>query len=155
MNSDLLVALLSGTGLASLLTVGYRIWKERRHNTQQDLAGDLTLGELFRDVARKEVLAVQHDMETLQKTVRELRACKDRLEMSVRELTQKLDEQGTHIDLLERKYRGAQDYVRVLVSAWQEMMPGHPLPEPPEEYFPDSRTIKRGKQPPLPPQPLT
>lgn len=150
MSTELLIALFSGTTLTTLLTIGYTIWRERKRNVQKDMAGDLTLGALFRDIAVKQVTTIEAELERLQATVRELRECKDRLEARTRELSRQVKEQQSHLDLIERKYRGAQDYVRVLVQAWREVMGEHPLPAPPEEYSPDSRTIKR-----KPPHPLT
>lgn len=148
MNADVLVALFGGTGIATVISILYRIWKERHGNAQKDLAGDLTLGALFRDVARKEVLQVEADIAKLQATVRELRDCKERLESSVRDLTRQAKMQKSTLEEMERKYRAAQEYVGVLVEAWRATFGvTHPVPDPPEEYFPDSTKTRRAKSP--------
>jgi len=144
-NAETLIALFTGTGLATVIGVVYRIFKERRGNAQKDMAGDLTLGELFREAARREVVQVQADMSEMRAQLRELRDCKDKLEEEVRELTRLAKEQGELIELMERKYRGAQDYVQILVDTWRAKFGDddeNAIPDPPDEYFPDSRKFK-------------
>lgn len=129
MSGEVLVALFSGTGIATALGIVYQIWKERHSNEQRDIAGDLTLGELFRVTAKREV---EEAWEQRDKMGKRLAAVETRL-----------DEEVKARMLFEAKYRGAQNYVAVLVAAWREMMgPDHPIPEPPDEYFPDSRKFK-------------
>jgi ubiquinone biosynthesis protein UbiJ len=90
MSPEVLVALFSGTGIATVIGVIYQIIRERRGNVQRDLAGDLTLGELFRSVARKEVAAMQTEVDELRITIAALRATIDRLETEIRSLRAEL-----------------------------------------------------------------
>ena len=133
MNTEVITALFSTTGIATVLGIGYQIWRERHGNEQKDMAGDLTLGELFRESAKRAVADIQTEADALRER---LRAVEKRLA----DYKEQLDEEVEARRELEAKYRGAQDYVAVLVAAWREAMGvGHPLPEPPEEYFPASR----------------
>ena len=65
MINEWLTVLFSGTGFTGVIAVLYTIFKERKKNSQEDLKGDLTLGELFRASARKEVELVYQDMARL------------------------------------------------------------------------------------------
>lgn len=76
MTTEILVALFGGTGIATTVSVLYQIWRERKSNVQKDLAGDLTLGELFRQEARKDILEVYREKDELRKRLKE---CRDEL----------------------------------------------------------------------------
>lgn len=92
MSPELLVALFGTTGIASVVAIVYQIIRERRGNVQKDLAGDLSLGELFRDAARKEVALVQHDMGALRDTMAAMRALADEQAQQIRDLRRRAQE---------------------------------------------------------------
>lgn len=109
MNTEVLVALFTGTGLATVIGVIYTIVKERRGNAQKDAAGDLALGELFREAARREVTQVQSDMTIVQAEMRALRARSARQNKQIREL---------------REYRQkCEDTVKTLLERWPDDIP--------------------------------
>ena len=85
MNAETIITLFGGTTIVSLVSIFYRIWKERKGNTQKDLAGDLTLGELFREAARKEVVASLKETAELRATIRQLREENDCLRREMHE----------------------------------------------------------------------
>jgi hypothetical protein len=86
MSSEVLIALFGGTGFATIVGIIVQVWRERRGDVQKDMAGDLTLGELFRDAARKEVIAVQKDMESMHLQFDKVRALADEQNQQIRDL---------------------------------------------------------------------
>lgn len=136
MSTEALIALFSGTGIATVLGILYQVWKERRGNEQRDIAGDLTLGELFRAAAKREVADAYMQLD-------QMRAKLSEYANMLAEHQRRIDEQTAALRVMEAKYRGAQDYVQVLVREWRSIMgEEHPIPEAPDEYFPDSRKFK-------------
>ena len=129
MSTELFIALFGGTGLVGLIGVIYQIVRERRSNTRSDLSGDLSLGEMFRVAARKEVSAAYEE-------IGKLRSEAVRLQKS-------FDMQAREIRDLDLKYRAAQDYIAHLIRNWQN----GDAPEPPSGYFPDSQPIRRQGKP--------
>lgn len=113
MSPDAVIALFGSTGLATIVGIGYQIVKERKLNRQKDLAGDLSLGELFRETARREVVAMQRDIDMIRNSNRKLREKVDRSERQIEELRS---------DLVK-----AEDYIDSLLIAW----PAGEAPVPP------------------------
>lgn len=104
MTSEVVIALFGGTGLATTLSILYQIWRERRGNRQKDIAGDLALGELFRESATKAVADMQHDLDSLRTTVSQLRV--------------DLDEKDARIEALEDDWHECVRRFNRVVTAW-------------------------------------
>lgn len=86
MDSSFLAALFGGTGIASVITVAYRIFKERRQNIHADMAGDLTLGEMFRASARREVAEADRENVRLRAVIVKLQDQVDAQAAEIRQL---------------------------------------------------------------------
>lgn len=104
MSSEGIVALFGGTGILTTLSILYQIWRERRSNKQKDIAGDLALGELFRESATKAVADMQRDLDHLRETVAQLRA--------------DLDAKDQRIEALEDDWHECVHRFNRVVSMW-------------------------------------
>lgn len=127
--SDWLAIIFGGSGFAGLIAILYTIYKERNKNVQEDLKGDLSLGELFRSAARKEVELVYQDMAALHK---ELEAQKDICNhhtQQLREQQQQIRTQTITISLVQARYKAAEEYIHRLLDAWGQPHPPQPLSE--------------------------
>lgn len=82
---EVLVALFGSTGIATVLGILYQIWRERHGNAQKDMAGDLTLGELYRESATRAVDDMQTKIDDMHARIDQLRAALD-TEREAREL---------------------------------------------------------------------
>lgn len=129
--SEVVTGLVGGGTLVGLITLFYTIWKERNKNRQDDFSrsldvekSDLTLGEYFREVARREV-------ELMVIEVEKLRTRLDEREKVCEQHTQQIRTQATIIAMMQTRYRAAELYIEMLIKAWGKQ---DTPPSPPENY---------------------
>lgn len=128
--NDWLTVLFGGTGFTGLVAILYTIFKERKKNNQEDLKGDLTLGELFRASARKEVELVYQDMARLHGELEAQKSICNHHTQQLHDQQQQIKSQAITITLVQARYRAAEDYITALLRAWGQPAP----PQPPKDY---------------------
>ena len=128
--NDWLTVFFGGTGFTGLVAILYTIFKERKKNNQEDLKGDLTLGELFRAAARKEVELVYQDMARLHEELQSQKAICNHHTQQLHDQQQQIKSQAITITLVQARYRAAEAYVAALLEEWGNANP----PNPPQDY---------------------
>lgn len=128
--NDWLTVFFGGTGFTGLVAILYTIFKERKKNNQEDLKGDLTLGELFRASARKEVELVYQDMARLHGELEAQKSICNHHTQQLIDQQQQIETQAITIALVQARYRAAEEYVTALLKEWGKPVP----PSPPRDY---------------------
>ena len=128
--NDWLTVLFGGTGFTGLVAILYTIFKERKKNNQEDLKGDLTLGELFRASARKEVELVYQDMARLHGELEAQKSICNHHTQQLIDQQQQIKTQAITITLVQARYKAAEAYVATLLKGWGNITP----PNPPKDY---------------------